>query len=125
MYSKPAMAMSYVTYISISGAPSSVMGYVCKLDPHERGGLEQLSLHWSPSFNAENFVDKYELVMTPDPSSCSSDQVDPYRPFICPRLPRDTTYSINVTAVNCITQAGGSNSFLLELQCMHLYDRSL
>ena len=65
-----------------------------------------VSLGWSPSFNTQHGVDRYNVTMTPDPSSCSSDQVSPSEEYSCSGLDLQTNYTITVSAINCGDQEG-------------------
>ena len=71
-----------------------------------------LDLQWSPSFNSQYSVERYNVTVTPDPSSCSRDQVPPGENYSCSRLELQTDYSITVSAINCADQEGEPVRFM-------------
>ena len=65
-----------------------------------------LSLCWDLEFNSEHTVDRYRVMLTPDPLSCSSNQVPPSEDYICSGLDPETDFA--VSAINCGDQEGTS-----------------
>jgi hypothetical protein len=53
--------------------------------------------------------------VTPDPSSCSSDQVSPSEDYSCFGLNTEDEYIISVSAINCGHQEGESVTFTQHL----------
>ncbi len=89
-----------------------------------------VSLQWSPSFTSQHDVERYRVILTPDPSSCSSQQVSPSEDYTCPGLVLGTDYSFTVSAINCGNQEGTRETFTVQPQgklkvytnVMHNYD---
>ena len=67
-------------------------------------------LDWSPFFNTQHRVDRYNVTLTPDLSSCSSDQVSPSEDYSCSGLDLQTNYTITVSAINCGDQEGKTST---------------
>ena len=80
-----------------------------------------VSLNWSHSFNTQHRVDRYNVTVTPNPSSCSSDQVSPSEDYSCSGLDLQTNYTITVSAINCGDQEGGIAVFLVNAQLLGMY----
>ena len=98
-----------------AGFPPSSTDTACSLIPSSGGGLD-VSLQWSSYFNSLHAVERYNVAVTPDPSSCSSDQVPPSEDYSCSGLDLGTNYSITVSAINCGDQEGERASFNTQLQ---------
>ena len=82
------------------------------------GGLEMV-LQWSEEFNAEHSVERYNVRMSPDPASCTSDQVPPHQNYSCSGLDRmGTNYSVSLTAFTCINQEGEINAYNIQPQLL-------
>ena len=80
------------------------------------GGLEMV-LQWSDEFNADHFVERYNVRVSPDPASCTSDQAPPSQNYSCSGLDRmGTNYSVSITAFNCINQEGGDATYTIQPQ---------
>ena len=73
-----------------------------------------VSFQWSPSFTSQHAVERYRVVVTPDPSSCSSQQVSPSEDYTCSGLVLGTDYSFAVSAINCGNQEGIREAFTLQ-----------
>ena len=90
------------------------------------GGCFHFSLQWFPSSNNQYSVDqRYNVTVTPDPSSCSSDQVSPSEDYSCSGLDPEAEYIISVSAINCGDQEGESVTYAVETQhlgvCVIMY----
>ncbi len=79
-------------------------------------GRTVVSLQWSPSFTSQHAVERYRVVVTPDPSSCSSQQVSPNEDYTCSGLVLGTVYSFNISAINCGNQEGTRETFTIRPQ---------
>lgn len=92
--------------------------YSCLLTPYPStvGDLELL-FNWSPSFNFEYTVERYNVSITPDPSACSSDQVMPTEGYRCSGLDPDVDYVIRISAINCGDQEGVADIIPLQFEC--------
>ncbi len=75
-----------------------------------------VSLQWSPSFTSQHVVERYRVVVTPDPSSCCSQQVSPSENYKCSGLVLGTDYSFKVSAINCGNQEGTRETFTIQPQ---------
>ncbi len=75
-----------------------------------------VSLQWSPSFTSQHAVERYRVVVTPDPSSCSSQQVSPSEDYTCSGLVLGTEYYFTVSAINCGNQEGTGETFTIQPQ---------
>ena len=105
--------------IHILGPPSSAT-FVCSIQ-HAPSGL-QMNLQWIPFFNVQG----YNVTVTPDPSSCSSDQVPSNEDYICSGLDPETDYSITVTAISsCGEQEGWRQMFRVSLQRTYVKDSDM
>ena len=82
--------------------PSPTVG--CSLT--SSSGAVDVSIQWSPSFTSQHAVERYRVSMSPDPSSCSSDQVSPSEDHSCSGLVLETIYNFTVSA---ITDCGGED----------------
>lgn len=80
--------------------------YSCLLTPYTSNGGLELLFNWSPSFNFEYSVERYTVGITPDPSSCSSDQVTPTEEYSCSGLDPEINYVVRISAINCGDQEG-------------------
>ena len=69
--------------------------------------LFSLHLHWGREFTSEHVVERYRVMVTPDPLSCSSDQLEG---STC-SLNLETDYTITVSAINCGDQEGSREAF--------------
>ena len=59
-------------------------------------------IQWSNLFTSQHAVVRYRVSVSPDPSSCSSDQVSPSRDYSCSGLVPGTTYTFTVSAfIDC------------------------
>ena len=94
--------------------PTSPSSTSCSLLPSP-GGAE-VSLQWSPSFTSQHAVERYRVSVTPDPSSCSSDQVSPSEDYSCSGLVLGTPYTLTLSAINCGDKEGDTNTFTIQLQ---------
>ncbi len=74
-----------------------------------------VSLQWS-SFTSQHAVESYGVVVTPDPSSCSSQQVSPSENYTCSGLVLGRDYSFTVGAINCGDQEGTRETFTVQPQ---------
>ena len=81
------------------------------------GGVE-MTFQWPSAFNSDYTVERYRVTVTPEPSSCSSDQVPPSDNYSCSGLDPETDYSITVSAINCGDQEGASFSFNVQPQLL-------
>ena len=88
-------------------APPPAPDFNCSIRSTPDGPLI-LSLHWAREFNSEHTVDRYRVVLTPDPSSCSSDQVPPSEDYSCSGLDPETEFA--VSAINCGDQEGRNST---------------
>ena len=79
------------------------------------GGLV-VSLQWSPSFTSQYAVERYRVVVTPDSSSCSSQQVSPSENYTSSGLVLGTDYTFTVSAINCGDQEGTRETFTIQPQ---------
>ncbi len=92
-------------------------------------------LQWSPSFTSQHAVERYRVVVTPDPSSCSSQQVSPSEDYTCSsqqvspsedytcsRLVLGTKYFFTVSAINCGNQEGTRETFTIQPQGIYEND---
>jgi len=100
--------------IVIVGSPTSPITK-CSLLPLNGENLN-VSLRWSPSFESQHRVEKYNVTVTPDLSSCSNDQVSPSDDYNCSGLDLQTNYTITVTAINCRNQEGENITFNVQPQ---------
>ncbi len=93
------------SYVVLLAPPISTSSIPCSLllPP---GDQIVFSLLWSPSFTSQHSVERYHVVVTPDPSSCSSQQVSPSENYTCSGLVLGTDYSFTVSAINCGNQDG-------------------
>ncbi len=97
----------FVAPLSTSSTPCSLL-----LPP----GGPVVSLQWSTSFTSQHAVERYRVVVTPDPSSCSSQQVSPSENYTCSGLVLGTEYSFTVSAINCGNQEGTRETFTIQPQ---------
>ena len=88
----------------------------CSLLPPP-GGAE-ISLQWPPSFTSQYAVERYNVSVNPDPSSCSSDQVSPSEDYSCSGLVLGTRYTFTVSAINCGDQEGERSTITAVAQRM-------
>ena len=90
------------------------------------GGAE-VSLQWSPSFTSQHAVERYRVSVTPDPSSCSSDQVSPSENYSCSGLVLETPYTFTLSAINCGDWEGNRKSFIIDfcgMCCWQMYKKT-
>ena len=74
---------------------------------------------WSDEFNAEHVVERYNVRVSPDPASCTSDQVPSRQNYSCSGLDQmDTIYSVSITAFNCINQEGEDATYDIQPQLL-------
>ncbi len=78
----------------------------CSLTASASSGAVDVSIQWSPSFTSQHAVERYRVSVSPDPSSCSSDQVSPSEGYSCSGLVLGTPYTFTVSA---ITDCGGED----------------
>ncbi len=86
------------------------------LFPSAPPGGPVVFLQWSPSFTSQHAVERYRVIVTPDPSSCSSQQASPSEDYTCSRLVLGTHYSFTVSAINCGNQEGTRETFAIQPQ---------
>ena len=72
-------------------------------------------VHFNNTFNALHAVERYNVTVSPDPSSCSSDQVSPGEDYSCSGLDLETNYTITVSAINCGDQEGDISGYSIQL----------
>ncbi len=104
--------MLFINYCSV--APFSTSSTPCSLLLLHGGPV--VSLQWSPSFTSQHVVEMYGVGVTPDPSSCSSQQVSPSEDYTCSGLVLGRDYSFTVSAINCGNQEGTRETFTLQPQ---------
>ena len=75
-----------------------------------------VTFQWSDDFNSMHVIEHYDVSVTPNPSSCSSDQVPPSEDYSCSGLELMTNYSIVSKAANCGDQRGERSSYWIHLQ---------
>lgn len=80
----------------------------------------QLVLQWFSNFTSQNNVDKYNVTVTPDPSSCSNDQLRPAENYTCSGLISGTNYFISTNTIKCETVVGSSSLFNIRIECKSL-----
>ena len=94
----------------------------CLVSTPSDGNLNVL-LQWSSFYNLNYEIERYDVAVTPDPSSCSSELVSPSENYSCSGLDLQTNYSITVSAINCGDQEGGNVTFMVNAQligmCIH------
>ncbi len=90
----------------------------CSLFPSTKiASTFEVSFEWSPSFNSQHTVLRYNVSVSPDPAACSSDQISPNQDFRCVDLVPHTIYNFTVSAiVNCEEEEGETTSFLVQPQ---------
>lgn len=89
------MQVSHFTYVGLS-PPQLILS--CAIVATENY-TATISLVLSPNFSSQQSVERYQVSVYPDPSSCSSDQVSPSEVYDCSRLTLATLYSITVAAI--------------------------
>ncbi len=89
--------INYYFYIA---PPSLTSSTPCSLLLPPGGPVVSLALQWS--FTSQHAVERYHVVVTPDPSSCSSQHVSPSENFWTG--PGDRLYSFTVSDINCGNQ---------------------
>ena len=83
------------------------------LIPNSSNGKYQITIQWSPSFNSEHAVERYRVDVTPDPSSCSSNNVLPGTIYSCSDLDPGTDYLVSISTINCGNREGESEDIYL------------
>ena len=79
-------------------------------------------VHFNNKYNDVHAVERYNVTVTPDPSSCSSDQVSSSEDYSCPGLDLETNYTITVSAINCRDQEGETTvNFLILNGILYTY----
>ena len=74
----------------------------------------EVSFQWSSSFTSQHAVERYRVSVTPDPSSCSSDQVSPSEDYRCSGLVLGSPlYTIALSAINCEDQEGDQENITI------------
>ena len=101
--------------ILFAGAPPASSNIACSLVVLERDILNA-SFHWSPKFRSRHRVDRYRVLVIPDPNSCSSDQVPPSHNYTCSGLDPTDDYLLIVSAINCGNQEGDITLFRVQSQ---------
>ena len=82
-------------------------------------------LQWSEEFNAEHVVERYNVRVSPDPASCTSDQAPPHQNYSCSGLDQmGTNYSVSLTAFNCINQEGGDATYDIQPQLFGMCNKA-
>ena len=79
------------------------------------GGAE-VTLMWSPTFTSRYEVGTYRVSMTPDPSSCSNNQVRPSENVTCLSLVLGTNYNFTFGATNCGYQIGDTETLNILME---------
>ncbi len=106
-------------YIVFLAPPLSTSSTPCSLLLPPGGPM--VSLQWSPSFTSLHAVERYRVVVTNDPSSCSSQHVSPSENYTCSGLVLGTDYSFKVSTINCGNQEGTRETFTMlcgSLRCV-------
>ncbi len=84
-------------------------------------GAAEVSLSWSPSFTSQHAVERYRVSVSPNPSSCSCDQVSPSEDYSCSGLVPGQMYNFTVSAINCGGQEGEDKTFFITLNGLNNY----
>ena len=116
-FTKLALGLTLLVNVFHIDTPPSRSVADCFLVDSTRGGLNS-TLRWSPSFNSQYTVERYNVTVTPDPSSCSSDQVSPSDDYSCSGLDTETDYSITVSAINCGDKKGEPVNFKIQTELL-------
>ncbi len=75
-----------------------------------------ITFEWSSAFASQHAIDRYRVLMSPDPSNCNSDRVNVIADFTCSGLETGVAYNITVSAIiDCRNQEGAITSFTIEL----------
>ncbi len=109
-------AMKIIMFV----APRSISSTPCSLLLPPEGPV--VFLQWSPSFTSQHAVEMYRVIVTPDPSSCSSQQVSPSEDYTCSGLVLGIDYSFTVSAINCGNQEGIRENFTLRPRGIKIND---
>ena len=109
---------TYLQTIIFISEPPVRPNFSCSFISHISSDSQEISITWSSFFNNEHLVERYKIVVSPDPSFCSSDHVPPGRPYRCSGLTTGIEYLFNISAINCEHIEGEADVFLLQLQCM-------
>ncbi len=102
------------SYIVFLAPPLSTSSTPCSLLLPPGGPM--VSLQWSLSFTSLHDVERYRVVVTNDPPSCSSQHVSPSEDYTCSGLVLGTDYSFKVSAINCGNQEGTRETFTIQPQ---------
>ena len=79
-------------------------------------------LRWESTFTFQHAVQRYNVTVTPDPSTCSNSSVLPSEEYNCPELDlMRTSYFITVTAISCQDQEGDRVTFEIQPQQLGIY----
>jgi hypothetical protein len=76
----------------------------------------RITLDQNIPFNSQYNVERYQVVVTPDPTPSCTGSVSPNMSYTCSGLSPDTVYTIRVSAINCGDQEGENSTFSVQLQ---------
>ena len=117
--------LSHFIVILYTAIPTPSTEATCLVSTLPDGRLNVL-LQWFSSYNSDYDIQRYDVTVTPDPTSCSSDQVSPSEDYSCSELDQETDYTITVSAINCGDREGRGSNFsvqknLLGMHVVHTY----